>query len=289
MANQVMLQSSRGTARAPVKSAHAAAEKEGCPKRQSGPDQQPSRNVFLHEGYRGGAPEDVALRHRDGYRKDDPEHGSSQLQGVEVGAWQVAGAPPPAPSVSEGACLQPSKRLHSKLSPSPYSPAWLRAPRMRSRRNRRNWMGSGRRPVAPSVWWATSVEIGSRRDLPRGPDPVAGAPTTIVTKPGVVVVQADAHVGAVGIAAIGDRATCQQERVQTDQQGDHSPTCSQVGHFVTSLPCASGHSSSPKGAPSGSATMATLPPCRSRRGSTSTRPPSETTLALNVATSSTWT
>jgi hypothetical protein len=78
----------------------------------------------------------------------------------------------------------------------------------------------------------------------------------------------------------------QQRRRQPDHAGNRT-TSENMAHWFTSLLSFSGHSSSPKGAPRGSATTATLPPWRSIRGSTSTRPPSATTLATVAPASST--
>jgi hypothetical protein len=83
--------------------------------------------------------------------------------------------------------------------------------------------------------------------------------------------------GAVVIPVRRNSTTRRKECWQP--QTEHANRAEEVFHLGTALVSVSCHSRSPKGAPTGSATTATIPPCRSTRGSTSTRPPRATTLA----------
>jgi len=121
---------------------------------------------------------------------------------------------------------------------------------------------------------------------PSGSYPVSSAPTTVVISVGFVVaaVVSDPY-GAVDSHAL-HRAGLQQGQSKRPQS-DSRPEFMHGVHFGSTLVSVSLHSINPTGAPAGSATTATMPPWRSACGSTSTRPPRATALAVELAVSST--
>jgi len=116
-----------------------------------------------------------------------------------------------------------------------------------------------------------------------GAHAVAGAPTAVIVAVGRVI-------GAVVSNAAFNADT--SYFTSTQQQRCHAETtCHQSSaegfHFGSALVSLSLHSIKPNGAPAGSATTASIPPWRSTRGSTKTRPPMATTLAAVAAVFST--
>jgi len=106
-----------------------------------------------------------------------------------------------------------------------------------------------------------------------GTHTIADAPTAIiiavrlVVTPGVPDIAFNANTG---YGASTQHQRCYRANHQSTAQGFH---------FGSALVSLSLHSITPNGAPAGSASTATIPPCRSTRGSTKTRPPSAATLA----------
>ena len=116
-----------------------------------------------------------------------------------------------------------------------------------------------------------------------GAHAVSGAPTAVIVAVGRVI-------GAVVSNAAFNADT--SYFTSTQQQRCHAETtCHQSSaegfHFGSALVSLSLHSIKPNGAPAGSATTASIPPWRSTRGSTKTRPPKATTLAAVAAVFST--
>ena len=160
-------------------------------------------------------------------------------------------------------CDPDSHRYGRSLSGSGAACCRARTRGVWPRRNRRNRMGSRRRPVCTRPLRAPPITLALGHMLPRRPHPVSRAPTTIgavVTHPGVVVVKTDLRIGVVPVITICHGATGQRKGDESEHEGCRCPAGWQDVHLVSSLLCSSGHSSSPKGAPRGSATMATLPP-----------------------------
>src|ERR1700732_5356589 len=112
----------------------------------------------------------------------------------------------------------------------------------------------------------------------QGTHPVGPAPTTVliairfVIAHGISVVHT--HAAADSHAGIG---TGSQDRQHCPERS-YRQASARGFHFGSTFVSLSVHSINPNGAPAGSATTASMPPWRSTRGSTRTRPPMATTL-----------
>jgi hypothetical protein len=154
-----------------------------------------------------------------------------------------------------------------------------------SPRNGRCRSPGGRRAVsrrvsgAPSI--GTTTMIVAMLTASRGTHSVAGAPTTVVIAVRLVIAAGVAN--AAFNSHTGYRASTQHQQCR---RANHQSTV-QGFHFGSALVSLSLHSIKPNGAPAGSATTATIPPWRSTRGSTKTRPPIAATLAAVSAAFST--
>lgn len=197
---------------------------------------------------------------------------------------------PPLVERPEHACSAPDRCVHSdgrndwlvrtgaivkSIGGTPWS--WPRP-----RRNRRHGAADGR--GTEGVRWSpgdgadANGSAEGRHAIPRSPDavvPANGRPEVADT-----IARRRPELAALSNAAERERG--QQHDRRCDRLSPHRPP-----HFGTSSFSPSGHSRRPKGAPCGSATMASLPPWRSRCGSTSTRPPSATACAAILVASST--
>lgn len=102
-----------------------------------------------------------------------------------------------------------------------------------------------------------------------------------------VVVAAAVAIATIAAATVSDAAS--QGRQHPEPQGEQCPAPAPRAHFASpaSLSASSDHSINPNRAPVGSATTEILPPWRSTRGGTTTRPPSASAFAALAATSST--
>lgn len=100
---------------------------------------------------------------------------------------------------------------------------------------------------------------------------IAKASVTVATLVVVAVTYVKTHANAWPVAR-PHAAGCQSYSRKKEQAGRQP--ASSARHLVTAFVSLSPHSSSPTGAPCGSATTAIIPPCLSGCGCTNTRPPS---------------
>ena len=120
-------------------------------------------------------------------------------------------------------------------------------------------------------------------------DAVGGSPIAVAEAVAAVVIEVVAGRAAVVsvISTFHGDATGQDDQEHTDHQQPRKQACERGHRGDTFLVWLAGHSSTPNGAPSGSAISASLPPWRSSCGATNTRPPSATARAVVFSASST--
>src|ERR1700722_10495283 len=103
-----------------------------------------------------------------------------------------------------------------------------------------------------------------------GAHAVAGAPTAVIIAIRLVVAAVVSN--AAFHANTGYFASAQHQRCHGTKSTRHQSTARDF-HFGSALVSLALHSIKPIGAPAGSAITASMPPCRSARGWTKTRPP----------------
>lgn len=130
----------------------------------------------------------------------------------------------------------------------------------------------GARLRCRAITWARWSRIGSSRRVKAttqgGSNPISRLPsTTVVVTIRLIKTYAIAN-AALAIVSRGAIVTTNGHTpTDTEKQSGEQPTSRQLDprrfHLTTSLLLAAGHSSRPNGAPAGSATTATSPPCLS--------------------------